>query len=141
MNGDVESRMMALIDSVASSSWQHPDTGEVVKPHKDFSVIATMNGEPEDLAPAILDRLVVRVAVNEPHPAALESLPDYLRGVATKWTNPDMGPERKSLRAFVDFERMYRASNNLELSAQVVFPDSWKQMADVMLVDKTTAGS
>jgi len=141
MNGDVESRMMALIDSVASSSWQHPDTGEVVKPHKDFSVIATMNGEPEDLAPAILDRLVVRCPVNEPHPAALESLPDYLRGVAAKWTNPDMGSERKSLRAFVDFERMYRASNNLELSAQVVFPDTWQQMADVMLVDKTKAGS
>ena len=71
----------------------------------------------------------------------MESLPDYLRGVAAKWTNPDMGSERKSLRAFVDFERMYRASNNLELSAQVVFPDTWQQMADVMLVDKTKAGS
>jgi len=138
MNGDVESRMMALIDSVASSSWQHPDTGEVVKPHKDFSVVATMNGEPEDLAPAILDRLTVRCAVNTPNPAALAALPEYLRGLATKMTMPSSS-NRKSLRAFVEFHAMYRASNNLTLSAQVVFPDEWKAMSEVLLVEASKA--
>ena len=138
MNGDVESRMMALIDSTASSSWQHPDTGEVVKPHPSFSVVATMNGEPEDLAPAILDRLTVRCQVNTPHPDAIASLPDWLRSMAESMTSPDAST-RYSLRAFVDFNAMYQASNNMELSAQVIFPTAYQQMVDVLKVAKTKA--
>lgn len=139
MNGDVESRMMALIDSTASSSWQNPDTQEIVKPHKDFSVVATMNGLPEDLAPAILDRLVVKCEVNSPHPDALASLPNYLRELAIKMTNPDMGTDRVSLRSFVEFEAMYRQSGNLEFSAQVVFPQYHSDMTDVIRVARSAA--
>ena len=141
MNGDVESRMMALIDSSASSSWQHPDTGEVVQPHPKFSVVATMNGEPEDLAPAILDRLVVRCEVNTPHPQALDSLPDYLRGLAIKMTDPEQGSERVSLRSFVEFHAMYLKSANLVFSAQTTFPDKWKKIAEVLKVDTVSAAA
>lgn len=141
MNGDVESRMMALIDSTASSSWQHPDTGEIVKPHKDFSVVATMNGLPEDLAPAILDRLVVRCEVNSPHPDALSSLPKYLQELASKMTDPEMGTDRASLRSFVEFEAMYRHSGNLEFSAQVVFPQCHSDMVDVIRVARSSAAT
>ena len=138
MNGDVESRMMALIDSTASSSWQHPDTGEVVKPHPSFSVVATMNGEPEDLAPAILDRLTVRCQVNTPHPDAIASLPEWLRSMAEKMTHPT-AETRYSLRSFVDFNAMYLASNNLEVSAQVVFPNDYTAMVDVLKLAKVKA--
>lgn len=139
MNGDVESRMMALIDSTASSSWQNPDTQEIVKPHKDFSVVATMNGLPEDLAPAILDRLVVKCEVNSPHPEALASLPKYLQELAEKMTSPGMGHDRVSLRSFVEFEAMYRQSGNLEFSAQVVFPQHHTDMSDVIRVSRSEA--
>lgn len=125
--------MMALIDSTASSSWQNPDTGEIVKPHADFSVVATMNGEPADLAPAILDRLIVRCEVNTPHPDAIAALPDYLRSLATKMTDPST-EDRCSLRAFVDFNAMYKASNNLDHSAQVVFPNNYQDMLAVLKV-------
>lgn len=138
MNGDVESRMMALIDSTASSSWQNPDTGEVVKPHPDFSVVATMNGEPADLAPAILDRLIVRCEVNTPHPDAIAALPEYLRALATKMTDPNT-EGRHSLRSFVDFNAMYQASNNLEHSAQVVFPNNYADIMAVLKVSTTKA--
>lgn len=138
MNGDVESRMMALIDSTASSSWQNPDTGEIVKPHADFSVVATMNGEPSDLAPAILDRLIVRCEVNTPHPDAINSLPEYLRSLATKMTSPDID-QRYSLRSFVEFSAMYEASKNLEHSAQVVFPESYNDILSVLKVATTKA--
>jgi hypothetical protein len=134
MNGDVESRMMALIDSHASSSWQHPDTGEVVKPDSKFSVVATMNGEPEDLAPAILDRLTVRIAISQPNPNALLALPEYLRGIATKWTDRDAYP-RYSLRSFVDFHAMNTSSANLEMSARVAFGPQWKELNDFLLVN------
>lgn len=138
MNGDVESRMMALIDSTASSSWQHPDTGEIVKPHANFSVVATMNGLPEDLAPAILDRLIVKCEVNDPHPAAIASLPEYLRALATKMTNSNEYG-RVSLRAFVEFEAMVQASNNINFAAQVVFPDQYQNIADVLTVERSKA--
>lgn len=137
MNGDVESRMMALIDSSASSSWQHPDTGEVVNPHPKFSVVATMNGEPEDLAPAILDRLTVKCKVNEPHPDAIESLPKWLRSLAVSMTKAD-NANRYSLRSFVDFNSMFESSNNLSVSAQVVFPDCYEDMVAVLQVARTT---
>lgn len=140
MNGDVESRMMALVDSTASSSWQHPDTGEIVVPHPSFSVVATMNGEPEDLAPAILDRLTVKCRVDTPHPDAIASLPEWLRSMALKMTAPD-AETRYSLRSFVDFNAMYKASTNLELSAQVVFPEAYQQIVDVLKVSSHKAGS
>jgi Mg-chelatase subunit ChlI len=68
VNGDIESRLMSLIDTHASSSWQHPQTGEIITPHADFSVVATMNGEPEDLGLAIQDRLVVQLEVKHTTP-------------------------------------------------------------------------
>jgi len=139
MNGDVESRMMALIDSTRSSSWQHPDTGEIVTPHKDFSVVATMNGEPEDLAPAILDRLIVRCQVNTPHPDALVSLPDYLRPLAIKMTCPSQGIDRQSLRSFVEFHSMYQASGNLDYTAQVIFPSNHKDITALLKVETQKA--
>jgi MoxR-like ATPase len=133
MNGDVESRMMALIDTVASSSWQHPDTGEVVKPHDNFSVVATKNGEPADLAPAILDRLIVRCEVNTPHPAAIESLPSYLRTLASTMTDPERS-DRVSLRAFVDFHSIYEKSKNIDLATQVVFPEHYGTIMGTLAV-------
>jgi MoxR-like ATPase len=138
MNGDVESRMMALIDTVASSSWQHPDTGEVVKPHQDFSVVATMNGVPEDLAPAILDRLIVRCEVNTPHPSAIESLPEYLRTMASELTSPERS-DRVSLRAFVDFHEVYGKSGSIDLATQVVFPEHYSTIIGTLSVAMTKA--
>jgi MoxR-like ATPase len=137
MNGDVESRMMALVDSTASSSWQHPDTGEIVTPHPSFSVVATMNGEPEDLAPAILDRLTVKCRVDVPHPDAIASLPEWLRSLAVSMTKAD-NETRYSLRSFVDFNSMLQSSNNLEFSAQVVFPDHYEDMVSVLQVARST---
>jgi MoxR-like ATPase len=138
MNGDVESRMMALIDTNASSSWQHPDTGEVVTPHQDFSVVATMNGLPEDLAPAVLDRLIVRCEVNTPHPDAISSLPEYLRTLAVTMTDPER-PTRYSLRSFVDFHEMYGKSGSIDLATQVVFPDDYGQIISTLAVSVSKA--
>jgi hypothetical protein len=48
---------------------------------------------------------------------------------------------RYSLRSFVDFNAMYLASKNLEVSAQVLFPEDYQQMVDVLLVAKSKAGA
>ena len=130
-NSDVESRLMALIDTSHSSEWENPETGEIVKPHADFSVVATMNGEPEDLAPAVLDRLVVRVGINESHPDAIAALPEYLRDLAAKVTHGNCY-DRYSLRSFVEFARLYEASKDLDKSVQVCLPTLSEELSDAV---------
>lgn len=133
MNSDVESRLMALTDTEMSASWQNEETGEVIKPHKDFSVVATMNGEPEDLAPAILDRFVVRCQIDEPHPKAILSLPEYLRNLAVSLTSLS-APYRYSLRNFVAFEQLYSKTNDLVTCVQAVFPENSEQIIDSLSI-------
>jgi MoxR-like ATPase len=139
INGDVESKLMMLLDTEASASWENPDTGEIVKPHKDFSVVATMNGMPEDLAPAVLDRLTVRCAVNTPNPKAIETLPEYLRQLAIAFTAED-AQYRYSLRSFVEFQSMYEKSKNLKACAQVLFPEVHESMIDSLSIVASEAG-
>lgn len=133
-NSDVESRLMALIDTTASSSWEHPETGEIVKPQQGFSVVATMNGEPEDLAPAILDRLVVQIGVNEPHPDAINALPEYLQDVARS-ASSRTDFMRYSLRNFVEFHSLYEKSGDLARSAQVALPKIAEQLVDAIAMN------
>ena len=133
MNSDVESRLMALTDTEVSASWQNEETGEVIKPHPNFSVVATMNGEPEDLAPAILDRFVVRCEVNTPHPEAIMALPEYLRELAKTLTDPS-ADHRYSIRNFVVFEQLYTKSHDLTKSVQSVFPETADTLLDALSI-------
>ena len=139
VNSDVESRLMALIDTSASSSWEHPETGEIVKPNEGFSVVATMNGEPEDLAPAVLDRLVVQIRVDEPHPDAIRALPEYLRDIAFSFASRT-DSDRYSLRNFVEFHGLYSRSNDIARSAQVALPRIAEQLVDAVAIKQVEQG-
>jgi len=136
VNSDVESRLMALIDTGDSSSWENPETGEVVKPHANFSVVATMNGEPEDLGQAILDRLVVRVNITEPHFDAVMALPEYLRELAATVTARN-DEDRYSIRSFVEFARLYERSKDATRSAMVTLPTLVEQLVDSVAIKRT----
>lgn len=70
--------LLALLDSPESSKITLP-SGEVIKPHKNFSVVATMNGEPSDLLPALRDRFPVSIRISKPHPDAVKALPEDLQ--------------------------------------------------------------
>lgn len=134
-NSDVESRLMALIDTNHSSRWEHPETGEIVTPAEGFSVVATMNGEPEDLAPAVLDRLVVQIRVDEPHPDAITALPDYLRDIAKSFASRQ-DIDRYSLRNFVEFASLYGKTQDLQRSALVALPRIAEQMVDALAISQ-----
>ena len=138
-NSDVESRLMALIDTTHSSSWEHPETGEIVKPAEGFSVVATMNGEPEDLAPAVLDRLVVRIRIDEPHDDAIMALPEYLRELARNYTSRT-DSDRYSLRSFVEFAGLYGRSKDIQRSALVALPSIAEQLVDALALTNAEAG-
>jgi len=132
-SADVESLIMAFIDTSTSSSWQHPVTGEIVKPHKDFSVIATMNGMPEDLPSAVQDRLVVQLDIQEPHPDAINALPEYLRDIAFSMVSR-VGDDRYSLRNFVEFHTAYTSSGDLEKSALICLPRIAEALVDAVAI-------
>lgn len=138
VNSDVESRLMALIDTSHSSSWENPDTGEVVKPHAGFSVVATMNGEPEDLGAAIRDRLVVRLEIDTPHEDGINALPEYLRDLARSVTSRK-GSDRHSLRSFVEFANLYQRSNDAMRSAMVTMPELAESLCDSMAIKQVVS--
>lgn len=52
---------------------------ETISPHKDFKVIGTMNGDPEDLPDPLQDRFDIKIKITEPHPNAIAALPKDLR--------------------------------------------------------------
>lgn len=97
-NGDVMSLLLAFTDTVASSSWQNPETEETITPALGYSVVLTMNGEPDDLEPALLDRFSARIKIDQPHPDAIAQLPTYLHGLAGTLGQLENPKERASLR-------------------------------------------
>lgn len=70
--------LLALLDNPESSKITLP-SGEVIRPHKNFTVVATMNGEPGDLLPALRDRFPVTIRISKPHPNAVKALPEDLQ--------------------------------------------------------------
>ena len=136
-NSDVESRLMALIDTVDSSSWQNDETGEIVTPHPNFSVVATMNGVPNDLSMAMRDRLIIKFEITEPHPEALKQLPEYLRKTARETAGYDADhPERTSIRAYMEYDRLTRNGVDREIAVQIALPHIGYSILDALEVNE-----
>jgi MoxR-like ATPase len=130
-NGDVLSLLLAFTDTVASSSWQNPETGETVTPAQGYSVVLTMNGEPDDLEPALLDRFAVRIKITRPHPDALATLPEYLRKPAARLAQLDEG--RASVRAFQVIAQLEQTCG-LRRAIELVLPQHADAFADALAV-------
>lgn len=136
-NGDVMSLLLAFTDTTASSSWEHPETHEIVRPAPGFSVVLTMNGEPRDLDPALLDRFAGRVLINEPHPSALDELPDYLRDIA-RTLGSELDPEsRASVRAFQTVAQVEKV-HGLERALRIVIPEHAEAILDAATLAKAS---
>ena len=69
----VLSVLLAVLDDHEVARLTLP-TGETVRPAPRFYAIATSNSPPEALPEALMDRLPVRLEIDQPHPEALERL-------------------------------------------------------------------
>ncbi|HTT58564.1 MAG TPA: AAA family ATPase [Acidimicrobiales bacterium] len=119
-SGDALATLLAMTDSPESARWRNPDTGEWVRPGKNFSVVMTSNVEDLDEIPASLrDRFPLRVRIDQPPPGALERLSSDLRAPARAGS---LGPEgrRVSLRSFYAFDDL-RRHHGPERAAELVF--------------------
>lgn len=134
-NGDVMSLLLAFTDTTASSSWEHPVTHEIVRPAAGYSVVLTMNGEPQDLDPALLDRFAARVRVDEVHPSALEELPEYLRSIAATLGAVAEPQNRASVRAFQTVAKVAE-THGIERALAIVLPQHAEQILAAFELEK-----
>ena len=132
-SGDVIATLLAMLDSPESASFEHPETGEVIRPLGGFSAIMTTNIENMgELPTALADRFPIRIRINEPHPSALLRLSPDLRKYAVRMA--DAGDDRISLRAFIALDKL-RASVGMERACSLTFGDRSRQILDALAID------
>lgn len=118
--GDLLSFLLVLLDDPGSARITLP-SGEVVTPAPGFSVVATMNGEPEALPPALRDRFVATIEIDAVAPGALERLPHDVREAA-RATVALPEERRVSVRAWLEFAEL-RERTDERIAAVTVFGD------------------
>ena len=103
------------------------DSGEAIKPQAGYQVIATMNGSPDVLAPAVLDRFDLVIRCDTPATGLLAVLDEDMRHfINNKMLNesnsrgenwvPDVSPRRGLI-----FCKLRAAGLPAEVAAEVVF--------------------
>lgn len=131
--GDVFATLLAMLDSPESASFEHPESGEIVRPLPGFSAVMTTNIENmSELPTALADRFPIRVRINEPHPTALLALSPDLRAYAVRMA--DAGDDRISLRAFIALDKL-RKSLGMERACELTFGRRSRQILDALAVD------
>jgi MoxR-like ATPase len=133
-SGDVFAILLNMFDNPESATWQHPETGVVLRPRPGFSVVMTSNiRHADDLPVALRDRFPVAIRIDQPHPAAVSRLSSDLQQAAFALAAAD-DDRRLSLRAFMAFEKL-RNSLGAERAAAIVFGDRSTDVLDAMRVD------
>lgn len=123
-----------LLDDSSMANITLP-TGETVFPHDDFRVVATMNGSLTDLPDAIRDRLAGAIFIRQPHPDAIQSLPEDLRTAAMNSAGNDTDVERPAtLRAWKAFASMREAIGE-DIAAATVFGHRAGEILDALKLE------
>ena len=133
-SGDVLSLLLAMTDSNGSAQWRHPSTGEVLIPHRDFSVVMTTNLERVDeLPPALRDRFPVVIRIAQPHPDSVAGLSADLRHLAI---NGALGEEgrRISLRVLFAFDQIRRRHGDVRAAELTLGRDRASAFLDAMSI-------
>jgi MoxR-like ATPase len=140
-SGDVLSLLLNMFDTPESASWQHPDTGQVFKPAKNFSVVMTTNIEDmRDLPVALRDRFPIAIRIDRPHPGALAQLSPHLRAPASAAVDADKA-RRFSVRSFMAFDQLCIKGMDIERAAFLVFGNHSKDILDAIRIDSVAKAS
>lgn len=117
-------------------------TGEVLTAHPNFKVIATMNGEYEDLRPSLQDRFSIAIEIDQPHPAAIEALPEDLQGAARNLESYDHHQRPSTVRRWAALASLRDIPEiGMEIAAKAVFAHRAPELVDALRFrDSTTTG-
>lgn len=135
-SGPALTALLCLLDDFGVASYTIPTTGEHVLPKEGFHVVATMNGDPDDLPDALKDRFTVRIDIDRPHPEAVKSLPKDLQKAAHESARLD-GERRVSIRGWRAFATL-RAAISPEVAAVAVFGPRAADILDSFAVARIT---
>lgn len=106
---------------------------ERITPGAHFTVVATMNGVPEDLPEALQDRFAW-IPVDEVNPAALASLPQNLRDHAAS-SAIAQGDRRVSIRKWLKYANLTAHGMDNEMAAYTAFGrDKYQDVLDSITV-------
>lgn len=103
--GDLLSFLLAVCDDPLFAQLTLPNN-ETVRPADGFTVVATMNGVPDDLDFALLDRFPVRIHTDQVAPGALDTLPEDLRDPARRAGVVTDPAKRVSFRSWAELARL-----------------------------------
>ncbi len=98
-------------------------TGEVITPQPGFRCIATMNGMPDDLRPALRDRFNLRILVDRPSSAMLDVLEEDIRRVCVAEYAAIAGKNREpkySYRQLATLNRLRKEGMNPQMACALV---------------------
>lgn len=127
---DLLSFLLVLLDDPESARIDLPN-GETLTPAPGFSVIATMNGDPETLPAALRDRFGACIDVNEVAPGALALLPpDVRRAARATVALPE--ERRVSVRAWLTFALLRAQTGDERAAAQAVFGQRGGDVLDAL---------
>jgi DNA polymerase III delta prime subunit len=131
-SGDALDFMLAVADDFEMVQYTLP-TGETIFPMPGFQLIATMNGQPDDLPPALQDRFAIRAELTEPHPDAIKRLPEDIQGALLQRMNK--GDARfTSVRGWLTFDRLRKSGIDEEDAAVLVFEDAARDVIDALIL-------
>jgi hypothetical protein len=118
-SGDAQTFLLGILDDKEIAQQTLPN-GETITPHEDFHVIATMNGNPNDLEPALRDRFPCCIKIDEVSPGALDNLPEDVRTAAVNTGLVDDPQRQISVRVWNEFVRL-REEVGEEFAAACIF--------------------
>lgn len=130
VQGDAETALMGVLDDPEIAQYELM-SGEYVSPADGFAVVCTMNGDPAELRPALLDRMDFRFRVEEPHPDAIAALPADLRRPAQRAATGADG-RRLSIRPWRAYEKARQLLGNDQDAAHAVWSERAGDVLDTL---------
>jgi len=135
---ELDSTLQAILDDEAVCRL-NLDNGETITPVTGFRVIATMNGSPEQLADAVLDRFDIVLRCDTPHPGILKRLsPECAAFIANKMANEPDGENWTPVitpRRMLSFEALRAGGLPDKLSADLVFGEGQGKTVLMSIID------
>lgn len=132
---DVMTFLHALLDDPEFAKFTLPNKEkETVRPTKGFQVVATMNGVPDDLPPALADRFAVKIHIDKVNPKALDSLPSQLRGAYNDYTEAN---STFSVRKWLAFAELMNANIPMKDAAFAVFQEDSDELLEALVIQES----